>query len=91
MTEKKLEIPDLVGDAGRAEIVASAIRDLQVQKERLGIMQTINGAGDDEKVPDSPFTFTERREQIDAAIGKLAEDNPAAMAVILESVRGATT
>lgn len=76
------EIPDLVGDEGRVQIVASAIRDLQVQMAQLDITQTINGATDDDTVPGLDKTFVERREQIGGALDALAEQNPKEMAAI---------
>lgn len=87
MTETSLTIPDLVGDAGRAEIVAASIRDLQAQKVSLGIAALINDAEDTDIAPGTTMTYLARSEQIDRAIQRLAEEFPDAMAQIAENAK----
>lgn len=78
MATKKTEVPDLLGDAQRAEMVGNAIRDLQSQEAALLIEQTMNLYDDSELVPtlaaSTGQTFAERREQLQAGIARLAED-----------------
>ena len=87
MTETKLEIPDLVGGAGRAEIIAAAIRDLQRQRENLSVVALINDAADTDIVPGLTLTFIERREQIDTAIERIAAEHPEEMRMISEATQ----
>ncbi len=73
-----VDVPDLLGDEQRAEMVGNAIRDLQSQQAALRIEQTINFCEDDDIVPSlsqgSRQTFSQRREQMQKAIDRLAED-----------------
>lgn len=87
MTETSLTIPDLVGETGRAEIVAASIRDLQAQKVSLDIAALINDAADTDIAPGTTMTYLARAEQIDRAINRLGEEFPGALALIAESVK----
>lgn len=80
-----LEPPDLLEAAGKAQVLAENIQNLQSQRFRLDTLQTINDSADGDPIPTNnggKLTFTARREQIDAAIKRLVEKNPDLMVTV---------
>jgi hypothetical protein len=70
--------PDLLGDAGRAEMAAKMLLGLQTQRQELFLMQLVNKAEDGETVPNQdgrpmldrdgqPISYRQRRESLEEA------------------------
>lgn len=74
LTKLPTKVPDLLGDAGLARVVADFIRDMQSQRAQLQVMQIANHASDVDPLPNNPdISYLERREQINDGIRAVCE------------------
>lgn len=85
------QAPDLVGDRKRADMVHSALLNLQLQREDLKIRQLAegHGGGDPSGVAlanGQPVSYDERRVQIDEAEQRLLSQTPKAVLDVLDEV-----
>lgn len=71
-----MDIPDLLGDEGRLQLVENTLRDLQMQKASVELQQTINGSDSGAAIPGTQLTYGERLTQIDEGIRLLAAEYP---------------
>lgn len=95
------EVPDALGEAGRARLAARALLSLQVEQANLDIAQISNGHADSdplvgpqgqpvENLDGSKVTYGERRARLNEAAVKLAasqEHCPEVFAAEVEKLR----
>jgi hypothetical protein len=83
----KAKVPDLLGAAGKAQVLAENIQGLQERRFRLETLQTVNGSKLTDPVPTTSSngnqgTFDSRYKQLDEAMARLVEENASLMGLV---------
>lgn len=96
-TSKNKAIPDVLGAAGRAEMVANTLLDLQRQLFRLALTQEANGHADGDLVPgptidnSDQITYAETRQKLQTGLQRLVDEYGEEMTAVHELLEAAGT
>lgn len=73
--EALVSIPDVLGEEGRAEMVANMLLDFQRQLFRLDLMQAANAHSDRDPVPgmDPPVSYSDRRVKLGEGVDAITK------------------
>lgn len=81
--------PDTLGGAGRAQVIAHTLMQLQRQRFELEVAQTANGAEDHDSAPGlDGKTYAGRRAELEASERRLCE-RYAPLMTMVEAITGA--
>lgn len=76
--EKQEEVPDVLGEHGRMNMLIEMMRNLQQQEFEVETLQLINGVQDHVEIPGQPgVTFGDRLKQYREGQQRLLEKHPA--------------
>lgn len=93
-TVKKSQIPDVLGAAGRAEMIANTLLDLQRQLFRLELTQQTNGHSDTDLVPGptldggESITYAQTRQKLQDGLQRLHDEYETELVAVHELLEG---